>query len=47
MSDSIDKMVKKIKEMDKQKMSAYDITQYFIYTERIKYNLNRYKSHYN
>jgi hypothetical protein len=47
MSDSINKMINKIKTMDKQRMSAYDITQYFIYTERIKYNMNKYKSYYN
>jgi hypothetical protein len=47
MSDSINKMINKIKTMNKQKMSPYEISQYFIYTERIQYNLNKYKSHYN
>ena len=43
MSQSINKMVKKIKQMEKQNKSVHDIYDYFVYNERIQYNLKRFK----
>ncbi len=46
MSDSINKMIKRMKELEKQNKSVHEIWDDWIYTERIKYNLKRYRTYY-
>jgi hypothetical protein len=44
MSDSIKKMIKEIKQMEKNGYSVHEIYAYHVYQERIKYNLKRFNN---
>lgn len=46
MSHSINKMIKRMKELEQQNKSVHDIYEDMKYTERIRYNLKQYKALY-